>query len=102
MDVGVLATWNRRPVEPPVAVPRNARLVDWISYARTMPRCDAVVCHGGHGTLVRALACGVPVVACPPGGHLARNASGLAGAGAGGLLPRPVGSPPGARLAVRA
>ena len=50
-------------------VPPNARLVDWVSYARTMPRCDAVVCHAGHGTLARALASGVPVVACPRGRH---------------------------------
>ena len=58
-------------VEPPAAgeplpVPANARLVEWVSYARTMPRCDVVVCHAGHGTLVRALASGCAVVACPP------------------------------------
>ena len=40
-----------RPLAAPLAVPANARLVDWLSYARTMPRCDVVVCHGGprHG-----------------------------------------------------
>ena len=63
--VRVLATTNRREPPEPLAVPPNARLVDWVSYARTMPLCDAVVCHAGHGTLVRALASGVPVVACP-------------------------------------
>ena len=35
------------------------------SYARTMPRCDVVVCHGGHGTLARALAAGCVVVVVP-------------------------------------
>ena len=49
--------------------PPNARLVDWLSYARTMPRCAAVVCHAGHGTVARALASGVPVVACPARGR---------------------------------
>ena len=66
-------------------VPANARLVDWVSYARTMPLCDAVVCHAGHGTLARALASGAPVVACPPrrrhgrerGPHALGRASGV-------------------------
>ena len=62
----VLATTNRREPSEPLDVPANARLVDWVSYARTMPLCDAVVCHAGHGTLARALASGAPVVACPP------------------------------------
>ena len=63
--VRVLATTNRRPPTQPIDVPANARLVDWVSYARTMPGCAAVVCHAGHGTVVRALASGTPVVACP-------------------------------------
>ena len=68
--------------------PPNARLVEWVSYARTMPLCDAVVCHAGHGTLVRALASGVPVVACPAAGDMAENAARVAWAGAGVSLPR--------------
>ncbi len=35
--VRVLATWNRRLPPRPLPVPANARLVDWVSYARTMP-----------------------------------------------------------------
>ena len=58
LPVRVLASTNRRPIPGPVRMPANARLVDWVSYARTMPRCAAVVCHAGHGTLVRALASG--------------------------------------------
>ena len=46
-----------------------------MSYARTMPRCDLVVTHGGHGTLARALASGCPVVVCPAGGDMAENAA---------------------------
>ena len=99
--VRVLATTNRRaPARPPV-VPANARLVDWISYAATMPRCDAVVCHAGHGTVVRALACGVPVVACPHAGDMAENAARVRWAGAGVSLPRRFQTPRGVRLAVR-
>jgi UDP:flavonoid glycosyltransferase YjiC (YdhE family) len=99
--VRVLATTNRREPARPLAVPANARVVDWVSYARTMPLCDAVVCHAGHGTLVRALASGVPVVACPDAGDMAENAARIRWAGAGVSLPRRFHTPRGVRLAVR-
>jgi MGT family glycosyltransferase len=98
--VRVLATWNRRL--PPVAlrVPRNARVVEWVSYSRTMPRCDVVVCHGGHGTLVRALASGCAVVAAPAVGDMNENAARLDWAGAGVRIPRRFATPRVLRLAV--
>jgi UDP:flavonoid glycosyltransferase YjiC (YdhE family) len=99
--VRVLATTNRREPTRPLPVPANARVVDWVSYARTMPLCDAVVCHAGHGTLVRALASGVPVVACPHAGDMAENAARVRWAGAGVSLPRRFHTARGVRLAVR-
>jgi UDP:flavonoid glycosyltransferase YjiC (YdhE family) len=101
MDVRVLATWNRRPVDPPVAVPPNARLVEWLSYARTMPRCDVVVCHGGHGTVVRALASGCVVVAVPTAGDMNENAARVDWAGVGVRLPRRFAAARPVRLAVQ-
>jgi UDP:flavonoid glycosyltransferase YjiC (YdhE family) len=86
--VRVLATWNRRLPSRPLSVPSNARLVDWVSYSRTMPSCDVVVGHAGHGTLVRALSCGCAVVACPVAGDMNENAARVAWAGAGVRLPR--------------
>ena len=97
----VLATTNRREPAEPLQVPANARLVDWVSYARTMPLCDAVICHAGHGTLARALASGVPVVACPHAGDMAENAARIRWAGAGVSLPRRFTTSRGLRLAVR-
>ena len=99
--VRVLATTNRREARDPITVPPNARLVDWVSYSRTMPRCQAVVCHAGHGTLARALSCGVPVVACPHAGDMAENAARIRWAGLGVSLPRRFTTPRGVRLAVR-
>ena len=99
--VRVIATTNRRPPERPPSVPKNARLVDWLSYAKTMPSCAAVVCHAGHGTVARALACGVPVVGCPAAGDMAENAARVAWAGCGVSLPRRLVTPRGIRLAVR-
>jgi UDP:flavonoid glycosyltransferase YjiC (YdhE family) len=99
--VRVLASTNRRAPGGPIATPHNARLVDWVSYAKTMPRCDAVVCHAGHGTVARALASGVPLVACPAAGDMAENSARVAWAGAGVALPRRFTTPRGVRLAVR-
>ena len=87
--VRVLATWNRRlPPRPAAGARRTRALVEWVSYARTMPRCDVVVCHAGHGTLVRALASGCAVVACPAVGDMNENAARLDWAGAGCASPR--------------
>jgi UDP:flavonoid glycosyltransferase YjiC (YdhE family) len=98
--VRVLATWNRRLPPRPLPVPENARVVEWLSYSRTMPRCDVVVCHAGHGTLVRALSSGCAVVACPAVGDMNENAARLDWAGAGVRLPRRFTSPRALRLAV--
>ena len=85
----------------PLAAPANAVLVPWMSYARTMPRCDLVITHGGHGTLVRALASGCPVVVCPAGGDMAENAARVDRAGLGVRLAPRFCTPWGVRLAVR-
>ena len=98
--VRVLATYNRRLPPRALSVPDNARVVDWVSYSRTMPLCDLVVCHAGHGTLVRALACGCAVVACPSVGDMNENAARLDWAGAGVRVPRRFLSPRVLRLAV--
>ena len=91
--VRVLATWNRRLPSRPLPVPGNARVVDWVVYSREMPRCAVVVCHAGHGTLVRALSCGCAVVACPAVGDMNENAARVDWAGAGVRLPRRFISP---------
>ncbi len=98
--IRVLATWNRRRPIPAVAVPPNTRLVEWLSYARTMPHCDAVVCHAGHGTIMRALAGGCVVVAAPAAGDMNENAARVDWAGAGVRIPRRLVSPRSVRLAV--
>ncbi|HEY4895109.1 MAG TPA: nucleotide disphospho-sugar-binding domain-containing protein [Solirubrobacteraceae bacterium] len=86
--VRVLATWNRRLPARPLPVPENTRLVDWVSYSRTMALADVVVCHAGHGTLARALASGCAVVAAPAVGDMSENAARLDWAGAGVRIPR--------------
>jgi UDP:flavonoid glycosyltransferase YjiC (YdhE family) len=98
--VRVIATWNRRLPPTPLPVPENATVVEWVSYSKTMPLCDLVVCHAGHGTLARALANGCPVVACPVAGDMNENAARVAWSGAGVRLPRRFIAPRPLRLAV--
>lgn len=99
--VRVLATVNELGAVWPGTVPANARVVDWVSYAQVLPQAAAVVTRGGHGTIARALADGVPVLACPAGGDQAENATRLAWAGAGLMLPRRLVAPEPIRLATR-
>src|SRR5579875_1900237 len=99
--VRLLGVWNGRPMSPPVPIPPNARVVPWLSYARSMRTCRLVVCHGGSGTLGRALAAGTPVLAVPHGGDMPENAARLAWSGAGRRLAWPLLSPRTLRRAVR-
>ncbi len=103
MPIRVMATWNRRPLpsDEPVVVPDNTRLVEWVSYSKTMPACSLVICHAGHGTMVRALACGCPVLAVPHVGDMAENAARADWAGAGVRLPWRLLTPGTLRLAVQ-
>jgi UDP:flavonoid glycosyltransferase YjiC (YdhE family) len=98
--VRVLAVWNGRPLGEPIDVPANARLVEWVSYARVMPLCDVVVCHGGHGTLARALASGCAVVMIPAAGDMNESAARIDWAGVGVRVPRRLCAPGPVRLAV--
>lgn len=99
--VRVVATTNKhRPLER-LEVPDNAVLVPWLSYAQLMPLADLVVCHGGHGTLVRALDSGTPVLCCPHAGDMAENGARLAWAGAGLSLPRRLLGPGSLRRSAR-
>lgn len=98
MPVRVLASTNRRL--PPVPVPRNVQIVDWVSYAQAMPACDLVVCHGGHGTVARALASGCAVVVVPAAGDMNENAARVEWAGVGVRLPGRLAGARGLALAV--
>jgi UDP:flavonoid glycosyltransferase YjiC (YdhE family) len=85
--VRVVATTNRAEPDEPIEVPGNAVVVDWLSYSQVMPLAELVVCHGGHGTVARALGAGVPVLCCPAVGDMAENGIRAAWAGVGLSLP---------------
>ncbi len=100
--VRVLATTNRaRSSEPLPPAPSNAVVVDWLSYSQAMAAADLVICHGGHGTVARALAAGVPALCCPAVGDMAENGARVAWSGAGLMLPWRLMTPATLRLTVR-
>src|SRR3954452_7486501 len=99
--VRVLATTNRHRPERPIEVPHNATLVDWLLYSQAMPAADVVICHGGHGTVVRALAAGKPLLVCPSVGDMGENAARVAWSGTGLSVPRRLLSRSSIRLATR-
>jgi MGT family glycosyltransferase len=85
--VRVVATTNRLGDANLPQAPANAVVVDWLSYSQVMPRASLVICHGGHGTVARALAAGVPVLCCPHVGDMAENSARVGWAGVGLMLP---------------
>jgi len=98
--VRVLAATDRRATARPIRAGFNARLVGWVSYAEVMREADLVICHAGHGTVARSLACGVPVLAVPHSGDMAETAARLDWAGVGVRLPWRLLAPVTLRLAV--
>ena len=76
-------------------------LVDWLLYSQAMPAADVVICHGGHGTVARALAAGRPLLVCPSVGDMGENAARVAWSGTGLSVPRRLLSPRAIRLATR-
>ena len=101
LDVRVLASLDRRPVQRPIRAGPRARLLNWMSYADAMGSASLVICHAGHGTVVRALERGVPILAVPHSGDMAENAARLDWAGLGVRLPWRLTSPTTLSLAAR-
>lgn len=66
LDADVLLTVGRGadPVTPGPP-PRNVRIERWADQSDVLGRAAAVVCHGGGGTTLGALAAGVPLVLVP-------------------------------------
>jgi MGT family glycosyltransferase len=66
-----------------IRAPQNVSVRRWARHADVLPYCSAVVTHGGHGTVIKALAAGVPLVIAPLGRDQPDNAARVIRAGAG-------------------
>lgn len=74
----------------------------WLPLAPLLPRCDAVICHGGTGTTLAALVAGLPLVLVPQGADQFDNARACERAGAARVLNPDNVTPDAVRDAVRA
>jgi UDP:flavonoid glycosyltransferase YjiC (YdhE family) len=83
-------------------LPPNVRAERWVAQEEALAHADAVVCHGGYGTMLGALAHGVPLVVMTLfGGDQRRNGRRIAEIGAGIALDedgRMMFEPPGAEV----
>jgi MGT family glycosyltransferase len=66
-----------------IEVPGNVTVVASAPHSAVLPHADAVVTHAGHGTVIKALANGVPVLCMPVGRDQPDTAARVAGCGAG-------------------
>ena len=85
--VGALLTVGRN-VDPSKLgdVPANVRVERFVPQAQVLGSCAAVVSHGGSGTLLGALAAGLPLVLLPQGADQFENAARCERAGAAVVL----------------
>ncbi|MCD2443096.1 glycosyltransferase [Agromyces sp. SYSU K20354] len=71
-------------VEPgAIHAPANVAVVASAPHRLVLPHADLVVTHGGHGTVIKALAAGVPLVVLHHGRDQADNAVRVTARGAG-------------------
>ena len=66
--------------------PPNVQIDRHLPQSAVLPRCDLVVSHGGSGTVIGALAAGLPSVVIPMGGDQPLNAARCEALGVGIVL----------------
>ena len=73
------------PQVDPAAIdaPANVSVIRSAPHAEVLRHAGALVTHAGHGTIIKGLAAGVPVVALPMGRDQDENAARVVRAGAG-------------------
>jgi MGT family glycosyltransferase len=82
--------------------PASVRIERYINQAVLLPRCSAVVCHGGSGSVMGALAHGLPLVVIPMGADQPLNAARCAALGVGRVLDALTATPADVREAAAA
>ena len=80
--------------------PGSVRVERYVAMSRLLATCDALVFHGGSGTMLAALAEGVPLVLLPVAADQPENAARCVAAGAGIRLGAGERGPTAIRLAV--
>ncbi|MEA2393756.1 MAG: hypothetical protein QOJ82_1647 [Solirubrobacteraceae bacterium] len=82
--------------------PANVHIEPYIAHAALLPHCDLVVSHGGSGSVIGALAAGLPSVVLPMGADQPLNAARCEALGVGLALDAFHATPEAVRAAVLA
>jgi len=90
----VLTTGYQELPEEFGALPRNFRHADYVPGPLMAERCDLIVFHGGHSSVMTSLKAGTPAVIIPTITERESNARRLASLGAGEVV-MPVSTPDG-------
>jgi len=83
MDIRCLVTLGPAMENETFKVPENIVVLSGVPHSQVFPQADAVITHAGHGTVMRALAHGLPLVCLPMGRDQIDNAALVAHHGAG-------------------
>ncbi len=83
LDVRVVLTTGEAVTPGELSAPANAVVVRRAPHVRIMRQASLVATHGGHGTVIRALAQGLPQLVIPLGRDQNDNATRVAARGAG-------------------
>jgi rhamnosyltransferase subunit B len=93
--VGACATMGRRGLlltrhreQLPADLPAGVIHVDYAPFSQLLPRCAAIVHHGGIGTTSQALSAGIPQIVMPMSHDQPDNADRLSKLGVGATLAR--------------
>lgn len=100
LDVEVVLTANPADVRALGELPPSVRVLEHRPLHLLLPHCDAVVHHGGAGTVMTAVAAGVPQLALPCAMDQFLNSRRMAATGAAIDLPAHRVDVPSARAAV--
>lgn len=84
---GLLGTGPKIAPED-IRAPANVSVVAAVPHALALPHAALVMTHGGHGTVIKSLAAGVPLLILPHGRDQGDNAARVVARGAGLVLSR--------------
>lgn len=83
MDVRGLVTLGPAMLDNGFSVPDNVHVLKTAPHSMVFPKADLVITHAGHGTVMRALSSGLPLVCVPMGRDQNDNAAKVAWHGCG-------------------
>ena len=83
LDIRILVTTGSTMDPEDFDVPHNVRVESWVAQVDVFAEASVVICHGGSGTTIGALAAGVPLILLPLFADQPTNAALVQKAGAG-------------------